>query len=173
MRLNVLYALLAGTVASLILAPAAQAAPLFYEFTFVPSLSIGTPVGNFSGELEVDGTTITNITGSGSLIGTITGLLPIGSGFDNDSDNVFSPVAPFLTNFGVAFSTTNVPDLNMYAAAQTAVQPSPGNGSFGSLSVSLAAVPEPTSLPLLAAGLVGLAAVGRRRGIPPKVAGQI
>ena len=105
--------------------PAAQAAPIFYDFSFVATQSIGTPLGNFSGEFEVNGATIINITGSGALIGTITALLQVGSGFSNDSDNVFSPAAPYLTNSGVAFSTTVFANLNMYAGGNTAVQPSP------------------------------------------------
>jgi hypothetical protein len=166
MRLNLLSTLFAGAVAALLLPSAARSAPIFYDFSFVADYSAGTPAGDFSGELEVDGTTIIGITGSGAQIGTITALLPTGSGFNNDSDNLFSTVAPYLSNSGVAFSTTLFADLNMYTNGGTAAaQPSAGNGSFGTLSVTPAPVsaPEPASLVLLAAGVIGLAAV-RRRG---------
>ncbi|HQQ69370.1 MAG TPA: hypothetical protein PLL92_03520 [Alicycliphilus sp.] len=89
-------ALLAGTL----LATGPARAGLIYNFSFIPTGSVTTPINTISGTFEVDASTIIDITGNASYGGAITGLLPPGVFFGND--NIFSDTAPYLTFDGVS-----------------------------------------------------------------------
>lgn len=153
-------ALLAGTL----LATGPARAGLIYNFSFIPTGSVTTPINTISGTFEVDASTIIDITGNASYGGAITGLLPPGVFFGND--NIFSDTAPYLTFDGVSFSTVGT-DLNLFWYAPDSVwwvQDSQSGGSYGSLSVTPAVtgVPEPATLALAGVALLGMAAALRR-----------
>ncbi len=141
-----------------------------YNFSFTTA-GTGFDFGTFSGQFNVDSTTnlIVGISGSGAVIGTITGLLPIGTLGGND--NRLFPTAPYVTNPGVTFSTTSLGALNLYSLDPTTWQviDTGGNGRLllingGKLVV--AAVPEPAGLALVASALLALRLTRRSRVTP-------
>ena len=153
-------------------APAARAAPVLYNFTFSETQAVSEGgSGSFSGQFAVEAGLITAVTGTSTLWGTITGILAVGV---LGGDNAFSPSSPWLTGDGVSFETASR-RVNLYSTPTAwialAVSPTtdPAASSVGTLSVTLAEtappadIPEPASLALLAAGLLGFTAV-RSRG---------
>lgn len=164
-RIGAVFALLAALGA----APGARAAAVLYDFTFTETTVLrGGGSGNFSGQFTVEAGFITAVSGTSTRWGAITGILVPGGYGAND--NAFSPSSPWINTDGVAFATetrlvglftapgvgwTAITDpLNAVSAAD----------SDGALSVTLAVtapptgIPEPASLALLAAGLLGLVA---------------
>lgn len=158
---------LALCAAASLTAPA-SAALISYDFTYSQtSFDLSAGVGDFSGSFSVDNNTIVGISGSGGLIGTITGLLAAGSLGGND--NAFSATAPYVNGLGVAFSTSNLGNLNLFFDGfnQTDnVSNLIDRTGIGALSVTPSVVnpaPEPGALALTMLALAAAAATSSRR----------
>ncbi len=140
-----------------------------FDYTVVTDNGGGT---NYSGQMDVSGTTVIGITGVASAYGGITGLVPVNGYAVND--NQFSPISPYLTFFGVSFSVAGHGDSNLYDDLHLGwsefnnSSPFPGTpNSSGILTIT--AAPEPLSISIFATGLAALA-VGRtlrRRNVRP------
>jgi hypothetical protein len=140
-----------------------------FDYTVVTDNGGGT---NYSGQLDVSGTTVIGITGVASTYGEITGLVPVNGYAVND--NEFSPISPYLTFFGVSFSVDGHGDSNLFDdpvlgwSEYNNSSPFPGPPkSSGILTVT--AAPEPISIAVFATGLAALS-VGRmfhRRKVRP------
>jgi len=175
--------LILGALAAGGLAPRARAVPVTYDFAYtqtaVSIFSGGTGTGNITGQFSVDGGAITGITGSTSLFGAITGLLPPGSfPIGAENSNAFTATSPWLDGGGVSFTTAarvfnlSYDSFNLVWDGLTELS-SGGGGTSGSGTLVVTAagsigdpvpIPDPGSLTLLAGGLLGLAATRRRRG---------
>ncbi|MCK9685772.1 PEP-CTERM sorting domain-containing protein [Scleromatobacter humisilvae] len=163
--------LLAAGAMSLALTAAGSAHAATYELTFT-----GT---NVSGDVfaTTSGSNVTAIWGSvtdgdlGPGTFAITGLSSYAS-----SDNTVGSSSPFITLGGLSFATAgggnfNLADLDGYAGysgytfLSSTLNPGGGFSAVGQTAVTLdvSVVPEPANLALMMAGLLGLAAVSRRR----------
>ena len=158
---------LAGA-AALALASSAQAGT--FELNFIGSAGAGEVV------LTTDGSNVTAASGwlADSEVGAghfaITGL----SGYAS-ADNTFSASSPYITLNGLSFATSggdfNLADLEGYGSyhgyglLSSTLDPA-GSGishPIESVALTVTAVPEPGRVSLMLAGVLGLAAVARRR----------
>ena len=163
--------LLAAGAMSLALTAIGSAHAATYELTFT-----GT---NVSGDVfaTTSGNDVTAIWGSltdadiGPGTFSVTGL----SGYAS-SDNTLAGSAPYLTLGGLSFATVGGGDFNLadldgygsysgYTFLSSTLNPAGGFSDVGQTAVTLdvSVVPEPANLALMAAGLMGLAIVSRRR----------
>jgi hypothetical protein len=158
-----------AVMASLAVAMPARAAILTYSYTYTSS-ALGTVAITGTFTVDSDTNQITSIVGSGTPFGTVTGILATNTLVGND--NLFSSAAPYLTELGVAFSTTNIAAVNIYYddEMETYNLRYLYNGTIfsvsgGALTVTAltTAVPEPGSMALLLSGLAGVGMVARRR----------
>lgn len=162
------------------IAAAALAAIVFTTPTQAATYNIifdGTDLANFDVIAQISTDAFDIVTGiSGSVVGPqgagpINNLVPIVSPFQGsvwNYDNLFTALAPHVTNGGILFQTLSGDIFNLYSVG-TSFFLSVGNpqgdyynpGAAGTLQV--AAVPLPAALPLLAAALGGLGLLGRSR----------
>ncbi|MEO3470635.1 PEP-CTERM sorting domain-containing protein [Roseomonas sp. CAU 1739] len=154
---------LAG-LAALAMAVATPARAALYDFTYTQTS--GAANDNYTGTLDVSGGTVTSITGTSTLFGSIVALLPAGACCaPPNNDNLFSATAPFLTIGGIAFSTSSGQNVNLwYASGNNYYNAATGLGVyFSGGAFTATAVPEPATLGLFGMGLIGLAALRRAR----------
>ncbi len=153
----------------------AQAAPIDFLFDYVgPGI---TASGDFTtdGDLVGGAYTVVGITGSRNGV-TISGLVaPGGPNFGND--NKLSPTNPFVDGSGISFLAGGT-EFNLATSASSSFQcqgtiegggaSNPNCGPFNPVRLTVTqltpvSVPEPGSAALIGLGMLGLAAVGRRR----------
>ncbi len=150
----------------------AAKADVVYDISYSEDfVFIGNSLGDFSAQVTVDNGQVISVTGSGSVIGSITGVLPLnfqGTG----NDNSFSSASPYLDQNGVAFSSSAFTELDLYWGGDSAGLLSFDDTAnlqdytFGDLAVSLApsvAVPEPSAIAAFVGGLLGLGYLAYRR----------
>lgn len=158
------------------IAAAALAAIVFTTPTQAATYSIVFDGAAFDMSALISTDALNNVTGiSGSVTGpqgagSINNLVPVVSPFQGTwiYDNLFTALAPHVTNGGVLFQTLGGVVFNLYSTT-TSFFLSVGNpqgiyynpGDLGTLQVS--EIPLPAALPLLAAALGGLGLLGRSR----------
>src|SRR5882724_5449116 len=76
-------------------------ASVMYNFTYTVTTDKGGGT-DYSGVFDVSGTTVVGITGTSSLYGAITGLLPPDTFLSND--NQLSTTAPYVDSHGISFT---------------------------------------------------------------------
>lgn len=119
-----------------------------------------------------DGTVPTDVIDFGGNVNgnAITGVVALGTDPGFIYDNVFSAMAPYFNNGGLLFALDGTGNVNLYSVTDQLYYyaysgiPSGANSGSG-IPVRFAAnrVPEPTTISLLLAGLIGLALAYRKR----------
>jgi hypothetical protein len=155
--------------------PAARA-DTWYNFNYTVVTNNGGG-SDYSGQLDVSGSTIISITGESSAYGEITGLLPMNSYGDNNND--FTPTVPYLDYYGVSFTVAGHGDSNLYSESLGGfdgfwdeynnsfdLNNSPGSPPNSIGILTLTPVPEPFTVSIFSAGLaaLSLARMAQRRG---------
>ncbi len=118
---------------------------------------------NYSGVIDVQGSTVIAITGTASAYGAISGLLPVnGYGIN---DNQFFPDSPYVTYYGISFSVDGHGYSNLYddlhfgwSEYNNSADVNGIRNSSGILTVSQ--IPELSSAGILATGLAALSLTG-------------
>ena len=160
--------LASAAVASLALAASSvQAANGVYEFTY--SGDGVTASGTFWTASEDASTpsAVLSITGSysdGFISGAIDGVVPLGTDGGFIYDNLFGG-APLFSNPGLLFDVGGSQHVNLYSVGTDYHSVTYENGGIPDTPVSLTitAIPEPSSVALLMAGLGALGIASRRR----------
>src|ERR1700733_926929 len=156
-------------IAAAILATAGAAAPahasVLWDFTFTAGgdSASGTLTTD---DLSAGSYQITDVTGTFDGI-TITGLAPTGQGpsVPDGTDNLLFPGPDFLDGNGFAFDLASGGPETIYGPEGFYFDYSVANGAggFGTFSASLAPVPEPASVGLVAAAMGAIGLLRRRR----------
>lgn len=104
----------------------------------------------------------TSVTGSTALLGTITGLLPVGNHFNNDL--LFYPTTPYLDGNGLGLAGSSG-DLTIEWNSYNHFYFETGTGNEGTFTLTrVSTVPEPGTISLIAlAGFLVLIFVRRKR----------
>ena len=113
---------------------------------------------------------VTAVTGTATFNGLstpITGIAPLGAGFQGNDNILFFPAVngnDFFNGHGTAFTLGNGVIVDLYAIGgiYLTIPGQPALPETGSVSVT-AATPEASSLSLLATGCLGVALMARRR----------
>ena len=168
MTMRVLSKTFAAGLAALALAAAGAAHAETFEFKFTGdgvtgdifanAAAAGSPITSIYGSL-----TDANV-GAGTFV--VTGL----SGYAN-ADNQLGSTAPWVTYSGLSFATDTGGSFNLFDNGGTyqLLTSLLNSGGYANatgstdLSMTVSVVPEPGALALMAAGLLGLFGVSRRR----------